>query len=88
MSRPRSMGLTGSPKSNLLCHSNRANSMSRSPQHEPGQVGWTRSQRRALIALLTVLLVYLTVHFLHNRAYVSDPQPAEGAAGFGAGEPD
>ena len=53
--------------------------MSRSPQHEPGEFGWTLSQRRALIALLTVFLVYLTAHFLHNRAYVSDPQPVEGA---------
>jgi DNA uptake protein ComE-like DNA-binding protein len=53
--------------------------MNRSPQHEPREFGWTLSQRRALLLLITVLLVCLTVQFLRNRAYVSDPQPSAGA---------
>ena len=46
---------------------------------ESRQFGWTASQRRALIALLLVLLVVLGVRLAVNRQYVSDPQPAQGA---------
>ena len=42
------------------------------------QFGWTLSQRRALIALLSVFLVALCVRFALNRQYVSDPQPPQG----------
>lgn len=41
-------------------------------------LGWTLPQRRALVALLLVLLVVLSVRFALNRQYVSDPQPPHG----------
>jgi DNA uptake protein ComE-like DNA-binding protein len=40
--------------------------------------GWTRPQRRALAALLLVLLVVLSIRYGLNRAYLSDPQPPQG----------
>ena len=36
---------------------------------------WTASQRRALIVLLSILLVFLTGRYACNRAFVDDPQP-------------
>jgi hypothetical protein len=45
---------------------------------KPRDFGWSLSQRRALIALLTILLAYLTIRFAIDRTYVPDPQPPEG----------
>ena len=42
-------------------------------------IGWTASQRRALLLLLSILLIALAVRFVLNRQYVSDPQPPQGA---------
>ena len=36
---------------------------------------WSLPQRRVLLVLLTVLLVFLTVRYALNPSYVSDPQP-------------
>jgi hypothetical protein len=36
---------------------------------------WTAKQRRVLIVLLSVLLVYLTIRLIRNPMDVSDPQP-------------
>lgn len=38
-------------------------------------LAWNRSQRRALLALLTVLLVVLLIRYALNPAFISDPQP-------------
>jgi len=52
----------------------------RSPaEGESRQFGWTRPQRRALIALLAVFLVVLCIQLAVNRQYVSDPQAGQGA---------
>jgi hypothetical protein len=40
--------------------------------------GWTESQRRVLLVLLSVFLVFLTARYTCNRMYVSDPQPETG----------
>jgi len=45
----------------------------------PHEFGWSLSQRRALLALLALLLIYLTVRFAMNRENISDPQPPLGA---------
>lgn len=45
----------------------------------PGEWGWNLSQRRALIFLLSILLVALCVRFALNRQFVPDPQPPQGA---------
>ena len=37
--------------------------------------GWTEPQRRVLLVLLTVLLVFLATRYACNTIYVSDPQP-------------
>ena len=37
--------------------------------------GWTDSQRRVLLVLLTVLLAFLAGRYACNTMYVSDPQP-------------
>lgn len=47
-------------------------------QSESRDWGWTRSQRRGLLVLLTALLLFLTFRVVHNRMYISDPQPTEG----------
>lgn len=47
--------------------------------NEARQIGWTASQRRALIGLLLLLLVALSIRLVLNRHYVSDPQPPLGA---------
>lgn len=52
--------------------------MSRPSQPEPRQWGWTLSQRRGLLVLLNVLLVFLTIQVIRNRMYISDPQSREG----------
>ena len=44
-----------------------------------GEFGWTRPQRRALIALLSIFCVVLTVRALLHRTYVSNPAPAHPA---------
>jgi len=49
------------------------------------EFGWTLSQRRALLALLAVLLLFLTLRYALNRQYISDPQPTQGVR---AGELD
>ncbi|MDB5289909.1 MAG: hypothetical protein JWL69_1150 [Phycisphaerales bacterium] len=36
---------------------------------------WTAPQRRALIVLLSILLVFLTGRYACNRAFIDDPQP-------------
>ena len=36
---------------------------------------WTLPQRRVLLLLLTVLLVFLSVRYALNPTYVADPQP-------------
>jgi len=41
-------------------------------------LGWTPSQRRALILLLTIFLLVLVVRYARDRAFVPDPQPARG----------
>ena len=48
-------------------------------QTKPREFGWTLAQRRALLALLAVLLVWLTVQYARHRSFVSDPQPAGGS---------
>ena len=40
--------------------------------------GWTDSQRRVLLVLLAVFLLFLTARYACNRMYVSDPQPETG----------
>ena len=47
--------------------------------HQPAEYGWTLPQRRALIALLAVLLAVLAFRYAVNRAYTPDPQPPRGA---------
>lgn len=46
---------------------------------KPREFGWTPAQRRALLALLAVLLVWLTVQYARHRSFVPDPQPADGS---------
>ena len=53
--------------------------MSPADPKPPPQPGWNDSQRRALIALLSIFLVVLCVRYAMNRAYVPDPQPSHGA---------
>ena len=45
------------------------------PDAHPSPLTWTRSQRRVLLAFLSVLCVVLLVRYALNPAYVSDPQP-------------
>jgi hypothetical protein len=52
--------------------------MTDKPEHPP-EVFWSPSQRRAIIALLCVLLVVLVVRFSMNRGFISDPQPPLGS---------
>src|SRR5690348_17068103 len=44
-----------------------------------GELGWSPPQRRALLALLCVLLIALSIRYACNRRYVSDPQPPQPA---------
>lgn len=53
--------------------------MTSSPQRPKIDLGWTPSQRRGLLVLLTAFLVVLTIQFARNRQFVSDPQPTEGS---------
>jgi DNA uptake protein ComE-like DNA-binding protein len=53
--------------------------MSGSSQPKPGEWGWNYSQRRALLLLLSVLLVVLCIRFALNRQFVPTPQAPEGA---------
>ena len=39
--------------------------------------GWTYGQRVALLAIIAALFLYLTVRYLANPTFVSDPQPVE-----------
>ena len=50
-----------------------------SGETKPRELGWTLAQRRALLALLVVLLVWLAVQYARNRSFVPDPPPAEGS---------
>ena len=43
------------------------------------EFGWSLSQRRALIVLLSLLLASLAIRYACNPVYVSDPQPAQPA---------
>lgn len=43
------------------------------------EFGWSLSQRRALVVLLSLLLAGLSVRYACNPGYVSDPQPARPA---------
>jgi DNA uptake protein ComE-like DNA-binding protein len=45
----------------------------------PSDIGWTPSQRRAILVLLGILLLYMTVRYVMNRQHISDPQPIEGS---------
>jgi competence ComEA-like helix-hairpin-helix protein len=36
---------------------------------------WTAPQRRAIVILLSLLLVFLTGRYACNRAFIDDPQP-------------
>ena|SRR5690348_4177455 len=40
-----------------------------------GELGWSLPQRRALLALLSCLLLALSIRYACNPRYVSDPQP-------------
>ena len=42
---------------------------------DTARLTWTRNQRRVLLIFLTILLVFLSVRYALNPAYVSDPQP-------------
>jgi hypothetical protein len=42
--------------------------------HTP-RFAWTEPQRRVILLLLTVLLVFLAARYACNSMYVSDPQP-------------
>lgn len=50
-----------------------------SNQPEPREWGWTFSQRRALLAILSILLVVLCIRLAFNPQYVSNPQPPQGS---------
>ncbi|HEY2585557.1 MAG TPA: helix-hairpin-helix domain-containing protein [Tepidisphaeraceae bacterium] len=43
------------------------------------EFGWSLPQRRALLSLLTVLLLFLSIRFVLDRSHVPDPQPPEGS---------
>jgi len=43
------------------------------------EFGWNLAQRRALIYFLSVFLAFLGVQYALHRAYVTDPQPPQGA---------
>ena len=45
------------------------------PRFKIPPLTWTRSQRRVLLALLTVLLVFLAGRYVRNPRHVTDPQP-------------
>ena len=53
-------------------------SMSTASEPEPREWGWTHSQRRGLLVLLSLLLVFFAIQVIRNRMYISDPQPREG----------
>jgi hypothetical protein len=42
---------------------------------KPPSLTWTLPQRRVLLVLLAVLLVFLVAKYLLNPSYVGDPQP-------------
>jgi hypothetical protein len=46
-----------------------------SPPSDTPRFGWTDSQRRVLLVLLCVFLVFLAARYACNRMYVGDPQP-------------
>jgi len=46
----------------------------RVPSEWASRLTWTPRQRRVLLLLLTVLLVFLAVRYAFNPSYVSDPQ--------------
>ena len=49
-----------------------------SPSDTP-PYAWTEPQRRVLLVLLAIFLVFLTGRYACNRMYVSNPQPETGA---------
>src|SRR6185437_10128196 len=53
--------------------------MSGTRDGKPREFGWSRSQRRALLSLLTVLFLLLCIRFALHRSHVPDPQPPEGS---------
>jgi hypothetical protein len=52
--------------------------MSQASEPKPREWGWTLSQRRGLLVLLTLFLSFLIVQAVRNRTFISDPQPSEG----------
>jgi DNA uptake protein ComE-like DNA-binding protein len=46
---------------------------------QSSEFGWTLSQRRALLALLSIFLLFLVGRFALNREHISDPQPPQGS---------
>lgn len=52
--------------------------MSSEPRKEPLEPGWSPSQRRGLLVLLTLLLAFLIFQAVRDRTFISDPQPAQG----------
>jgi hypothetical protein len=52
--------------------------MTSSPHRPKIDLGWTPSQRRGLLVLLAIFLVFLTIQFARNRQFISDPQPPQG----------
>jgi hypothetical protein len=52
--------------------------MTEGSQPEPREWGWNLSQRRALLLLLSILLVVFCVRLAMNRQFVPTPQPPQG----------
>ena len=48
-----------------------------SPSDTP-RYAWTESQRRVLLVLLSIFLLFLTGRYAWHRMYVTDPQPETG----------
>ena len=45
------------------------------PPSDTPRYGWTEPQRRVLLVLLALFLLFLTARYACNRMYVSNPQP-------------
>lgn len=52
--------------------------MSTASEPESRGWGWTLPQRRGLLVLLSLFLIFLTFQVIRNRMFISDPQPSEG----------
>jgi hypothetical protein len=53
--------------------------MTQGSQPEPREWGWNLSQRRALLLLLSILLIAFCIRLAMNRQFVPTPQPPQGA---------